>query len=149
MPTYKASTPTERPDHVEPGDYEVEVVDAVESLSKSGREMIELKLKTSAGSYLSDFLVFIPNASWKIDSFRAATGEAVTPDEETEIVADDLVGRTGTARLVVEEYNGKKRNKVVAWLSPKPGRMPAKATPAAKPATQPQPQSTEDDDIPF
>jgi len=149
MPTYKASTPTERPDHVEPGDYEVEIVDAVETLSKSGHEMIELKLKTSAGSYLYDFLVFIPNAYWKIDSFRAATGEAVTPDEETEISADDLVGRTGTARLVIEEYNGKKRNKVVAWLTPKPERTPAKVAPIAKPATQFQPKSIEDDDIPF
>jgi hypothetical protein len=149
MPTYKASTPTERPDHVEPGDYEVEIVDAVETLSKSGHEMIELKLKTSAGSYLYDFLVFIPNAYWIIDSFRAATGEAVTPDEETEITADDLVGRTGTARLVIEEYNGKKRNKVVAWMTPKPGRTPAKVAPVAKPATQFQPKSIEDDDIPF
>ena len=149
MPTYNASTPTERPDHVEPGDYEVEVIDAVESLSRSGHEMIELKLKTSAGSYLYDFLVFIPNAFWKIDAFRAATGETVTPESDVEIVADDLIGRSGTARLAVEEYNGKKRNKVAAWLAPKAGRMAAKATPTAKPATQPQPQSIEDDDIPF
>ena len=147
MPTYNASTPTERPDHVEPGDHPVEVIDAVESLSRSGHEMIELKLRTSAGSYLYDFLVFIPSAFWKIDSFRAATGEAVTPEPDVEIVADDLIGRTGTARLIVEEYNGKKRNKVAAWLASKAGRMPA--MPTAKPATQPQPQSTEDDDIPF
>ena len=100
MPSYKASTPTERPDHVEPGDYQVEVVDAVETISKSGHEMIELKLKTSEGSYLYDFLVFIPTAFWKIDAFRAATGEDVTPDEDVEITADDLIGRTGTARLV-------------------------------------------------
>ena len=145
MPTYNASTPTERPDHVEPGDHPVEVIDAVESLSRSGHEMIELKLRTSAGSYLYDFLVFIPSAFWKIDSFRAATGEAVTPEADVEIVADDLIGRTGTARLIVEEYNGKKRNKVAAWLAAKAGRMPA--MPTAKPATQPQ--STEDDDIPF
>jgi len=147
MPTYNASTPTERPDHVEPGDHPVEVIDAVESLSRSGHEMIELKLRTSAGSYLYDFLVFIPSAFWKIDSFRAATGEAVTPEADVEIVADDLIGRTGTARLIVEEYNGKKRNKVAAWLALKAGRMPA--MPTAKPATQPQPKSIEDDDIPF
>jgi hypothetical protein len=145
MPTYNASTPTERPDHVEPGDHPVEVIDAVESLSRSGHEMIELKLRTSAGSYLYDFLVFIPSAFWKIDSFRAATGEAVTPEDDVEIVADDLIGRTGTARLIVEEYNGKKRNKVAAWLAAKAGRMPA--MPTAKPATQPK--SIEDDDIPF
>ena len=149
MPSYNASTPTERPDFVDPGDYQVEVIDAIESVSKTGHEMIELKLKTLVGSYLYDFLVFIPNAFWKIDSFRAATGEAVTPDEETEIVADDLIGRTGTARLIIEEYKGKKRNKVAAWLAQKAGRMPAKSTPAAKSTAQPQPQSDEDDNIPF
>jgi hypothetical protein len=147
MPSYNASTPTERPDHVEAGDYEVEVIDAIETVSKTGHEMIELKLKTSAGSYLYDFLVFIPNAYWKIDSFRAATGEEVAPEDDVEITGDDLIGRTGTARLIVEEYNGKKRNKVAAWLTPKAERMPA--MPAAKPATQPQPKSIEDDDIPF
>jgi hypothetical protein len=147
MPTYQANTPTERPDFVEPGDYEVEVVDAAETLSKSNHEMIELKLKTSAGSYLYDFLVFIPSAFWKIDAFRAATGETVTPDEAVEITADDLIGRTGTARLMVEEFSGRKRNKVAAWLTRKPGSRPA--TPAvAKPATQPQP-AADDDNIPF
>jgi hypothetical protein len=79
--------------------------------------MIELKLKTLEGSYLYDFLVFIPSAFWKIDAFRAATGENVTPDEDVEITADDLIGRTGTARLALEEYNGRKRNKVAAWLT--------------------------------
>ncbi len=148
MPSYTASTPTERPDFVDPGDYQVEVTDAVETISKGGHEMIELKLKTSAGSYLYDFLVFIPNAFWKIDSFRAATGEEVTPEDDVEITADDLIGRTGTARLIVEEYNGKKRNKVAAWLTRKAGRTPAKATPSAKPAAQSQPNDT-DDDIPF
>jgi hypothetical protein len=148
MPSYNASTPTERPDHVAPGDHQVEVIDAVESFSRSGHEMIELKLRTSAGSYLYDFLVFIPSAFWKIDSFRAATGEIVTPEDDVEITPDDLIGRTGVARLVVEDYNGKKRNKVAAWLTSKPGAKPT--TPAqTKPATQPQPTSTEDDDIPF
>ena len=117
MPSYNANTPTERPDYVEPGDYEVEVVDAIETLSKSNREMIELKLRTEAGSHLYDFLVFIPSAFWKIDAFRAATGEAVTPEQDVEIVANDLIGRTGKARLTVEEYNGRKRNKVAAWLT--------------------------------
>jgi hypothetical protein len=116
MPSYTASTPSERPDFVEPGDYQVEVIDAIETISKGGHEMIELKLKTSVGSYLYDFLVFIPAAFWKIDSFRAATGEVVEPDEDVEITADHVIGRTGTARLAVEEYNGKKRNKVAAWI---------------------------------
>jgi hypothetical protein len=148
MPSYNASTPTERPDHVAPGDHQVEVVDAIESLSRSGHEMIELKLKTSAGSYLYDFLVFIPTAFWKIDSFRAATGEVVTPEDDVEITPDDLIGRTGVARLIVEDYNGKQRNKVAAWLTPKPG-TPLPTPAKVKPATQPQPETSEDDEIPF
>lgn len=120
MPTYKASTPTERPDHVEPGDYEVEVVNASETVSNNGHEMIELKLRTSEGSYLYDFLVFTEKAFWKIDAFRAATGDEVIPDEDVEFTADDTIGRTGMARLAVEEYNGRKRNKVIAWLAGKP-----------------------------
>ena len=63
----------------------------------------------------------MPNAFWKIDAFRAATGENVTPDEDVEIIADELIGRTGRVRLSVEEYNGRKRNKVAAWL---PGAKP-------------------------
>ncbi len=128
MPTYKASTPTERPEHGEPGEYQVEVVDAVETVSKSGHDMIELKLKTPQGSYLYDFLVFTETAFWKIDAFRAATGEEVTPGQDVEIAGDDLIGRRGTARLSVEEYNGRKRNKVAAWLIA-----------AAKSATQTKP----------
>jgi hypothetical protein len=135
MPSYTSSTPQERPDYVEPGDYEVEVVDAIETISKGGHEMIELKLKTSAGSYLYDFLVFIPTAFWKIDAFRAATGEVVEPDQDVEISADHVIGRTGTARLTVEEYNGKKRNKVVAWIIGD-----------AKPVTQPQPARRSDNE---
>ena len=133
MPSYTASTPTERPDFVDPGYYQVEVIDAIETVSKTGHEMIELKLKTLLGSYLYDFLVFIPNAFWKIDSFRAATGEEVSPEQEVEIIADDLIGRTGKARLTVEEYNGKKRNKVVAWLPSRPGASAAPKS-TAKPA---------------
>ena len=134
MPTYRASEPAERPDHVEPGDYHVEVVDAVETVSKAGHEMIELKLRTAEGSILYDFLVFTPNAFWKIDAFRAATGEAVTPDEDVDIAADDLIGRTGRARLSLEEYNDRKRNKVAAWLvggsdEPRKGGQDADGTP--------------------
>lgn len=117
MPSYKASEPSVRPDYVEPGDYTLEVLNAEESVSKQGNELIELKLKVEpSGAILYDNLVFTENAFWKIDAFRAATGEVITPDEEVDVIADDLIGRKGRARLMVEEYNGRKRNKVAAWL---------------------------------
>lgn len=126
MPSYKASEIASRPDFIEPGDYPVEVINAEETLSQKGHEMIELKLRVEpAGAIVFDHLVFTPNAFWKIDAFRAATGETVTPDQDVEIVADELIGRTGRVRLVVEEYKGRKRNKVGAWLTPlKEGTTP-------------------------
>lgn len=119
MPSYTASEPTSRPDYVEPGDYTVEIINAIETISKQGNELIELKLRVApSGALLFDNLVFTANAFWKIDAFRASTGEVVTPNEDVEIVADDLIGRIGRARLVVEEFKGRKRNKVAAWLLP-------------------------------
>lgn len=121
MPTYKSSEPTSRPDFVPAGDYTVEILNAEESVSKQGNDLIELKLKIEpSGAICFDNLVFTQNAFWKIDAFRAATGETVVPDEEVNIECDDLIGRTGRARLVVEEYNGRKRNKVAAWLVSQP-----------------------------
>jgi hypothetical protein len=118
MPTYRASEPTDRPDFVPPGEYDVEVIDASETVSSKGHDMIELKLRTATGCVFYDFLVFTGNAFWKIDSFRAALGEPITPGEDVEVLADDLIGRRARARLTVEEFNGRKRNKVAAWLAP-------------------------------
>jgi len=145
MPSYRSSEPTARPDYVEPGEYTVEVLNAEETVSQKGSDMIELKLRVQpSGATMFDHLVFMETAFWKIDAFRAATGESVTPDEEVDIHADDLIGRTGRARLTVEEFNGRKRNKIAAWLPPKPAALApavATATLAAKPK--------DDDNIPF
>ena len=145
MPSYRSSEPTARPDFVEPGEYTVEVINAEETVSQKGSDMIELKLRVQpSGATMFDHLVFMESAFWKIDSFRAATGETVTPEEEVEIHADDLIGRTGRARLTVEEFNGRKRNKIAAWLPPKP-TAPAPATAAATATAKPK----DDDNIPF
>ncbi len=119
MPSYKSSEPTTF-DCLPAGEYTVEVINAEETYSQKNSEMIELKLKVEpSGAIVFDHLVFMPNSFWKIDTFRASTGENVTPDEDVEIVADELIGRTGRVRLAIEEYNGRKRNKVAAWL-PRP-----------------------------
>lgn len=141
MPSYRSSEPNARPDFVEPGEYTAEVVNAEETFSQKGHEMIELKLRVQpSGATLFDHLVFMETAFWKIDTFRAATGENVGADQEVEIRADDLIGRTGRVRLIVEEFNGRKRNKVAAWLAP----MPANAA-----LTDANPKPKNDDNIPF
>ncbi len=130
MPTYTASEPSNRPDAVDPGEYQLEIVNAEESVSQAGNDMIELKLRVEpAGAILYDNLVFTPRAFWKIDSFRSAIGDTVTPGEEVDVIADELIGRRGRARLSVEEFGGRKRNRVAAWLPAKPTQ--------ADPSTQP------------
>ncbi len=140
MPSYRSSEPASRPDYVKPGDYTVEVINAEETVSKQGRDMIELKLKViPEGTVFFDHLVFVENAYWKIDAFRAAIGEAVLPGEDVDINADDFIGKTGRVRLTVEEFNGRTRNRIGAWLVPqtKPAAAPAKA------------KGGDDDSIPF
>ena len=125
MPSYRSSEPTARPDYVEPGEYEIEVINAEDAVSQKGSEMIELKLRVEpSGAVFFDHLVFTEKSFWKIDAFRAATGENVTANQDVEIHADDLIGRKGRAKLIVEEFNGRKRNKVAAWLLPKPASAP-------------------------
>jgi len=120
MPSYKSGAAA-GPEYVPAGEYEVEVIGAKEKVSGGGNEMIELKLVTPEGAVFFDHLVFNEKCAWKIDAFRSATGETVTEGENINIEANDLIGRKGMARLTVEEFDGRKSNKVGAWLVPTDG----------------------------
>lgn len=137
---YFSSNESPRDFHVKPGDYDVRIIDAVETVSKtSGAEMIKLTLEVEGhGCRLYDYLIASESTAWKIDTFRRAIGETVHEEVEVEIVARDLVGKKARARLKTEEYNGKLNNKVDAWLEP--------AKPASKPAA---PAQEENDNEPF
>jgi hypothetical protein len=119
MPSYKASEPSVAPEAVKPGEYHCEIINAEEGKSQSGgNPIISLKLRLENEAVLYDRLVFTPSAFWKIDSFRAAIGQKVIPDEEVNIEADELVGKTARIRVVNETYEGRQRSKVAAWLMP-------------------------------
>lgn len=127
------------------GDYLVTVVEASETVSKAGDEMIKLKLEVEGhGVHLFDYLVATDSSFWKIDTFRKAIGDTVVEDEEVELVASDLEGRQGYARLRVEDYQGKKNNKIEMWLT---DRAPAAATRAVNQPSQAQTEA--DEDVPF
>lgn len=115
---YTSSNQEPREFHVQPGEYDLRVIDAVETVSKtSGAEMIKLTLEVEGhGCRLFDYLIASESTAWKIDSFRRALGENVEEEIEVEISARDLIGKTARARLKTEEYNGKLNNKVDAWL---------------------------------
>jgi len=124
-------TPSDQPAksfHVPAGDYDVTIVDAAETVSRtSGAGMIKLTLEVDtadgyAGSSVKvfDYLVATPSSAWKIDAFRRALGHEIVKDESVELAAEELLGRTLRARLKVDEFNGQLNNKVDAWLAPVP-----------------------------
>ena len=118
------------PRFVPNGDYLVTVIEASETFSKAGDEMIKLKLEVEEhGVRLYDYLVATESSFWKIDTFRKAIGEAVVEGEEVELSASALEGRQGYARLMVEEYQGKKNNKVEMWLTDRAPKAPLKKNP--------------------
>lgn len=139
---YTSSNQESKSFHVEPGDYDVTVIEAVETISKSsGADMIKLNLEVDGHSCrLFDYLIAAESSAWKIDSFRRSIGDKVVEGEEVELSASTLIGRRGRARLKTEEFNGKTNNKVDLWLEPSTKAEPAKAAPA---------QPEEDDNEPF
>jgi hypothetical protein len=103
------------------GDYPFKIEAATLKTSSAGNEMIELRLRLPKGGVAFDNLVFTDSSSWKIDQFRVSIGELILPDEQVEVYPSELLQKTGWAHIVVDEYQGKKRNKVGSYLEPKEG----------------------------
>ena len=122
MASYTQAAPTaSRPDLVPNGEYKARVSGAEEKLTGKGDTMIELKLDIempdgSKGPMVYDNLIFTQACGWKIDQFRAAIGETVTPGEEIDVNADDLIDAHLVVKLTSETYNGKKKNRVAAYI---------------------------------
>lgn len=117
MPAYTPSKPQSAEFFVPAGTYRFRVVEADDDTSKGGNEMIKLKIKPilkggADGPALFDYLVFAESSLWKIDAYCASVGREKIEDGKT----DELIGDEGEVRLKVEEYNGKKSNKVDAYL---------------------------------
>lgn len=103
------------------GDYRLKVVEASEDTSKAGNDMIKLKLRIvkedgSNGPALFDYLVFSESSRWKVDAFLMSAGQHPGEGEALSLEADDMIGWEVQATLKVESYDGKKGNKVEAYL---------------------------------
>jgi hypothetical protein len=128
MPSYKQSAVEEVFKAWDAGEYEVEIIDAEEKVSKSGNDMIVLKLKVikdgeQAGPKIVERLVFTPKAFFRIDQARSALGFEIQPDEEIDIVADDFVGKRGRVILGFQE-DDPRWNVVDRWVQVDPDKIP-------------------------
>jgi hypothetical protein len=139
MISYTANAPKPIvPRVLKPGDYPFRILDASEERSKSGNDMIKLKMmvghdrESEIGVF--DYLVFGGSCDWKIDSFLKCVGLHPGEGQNLDISGTDMIGLEGTVKLKIEEYLGKDSNKVSAYLydEDKPKTAPVKVSPQAE-----------------
>lgn len=107
--------------HVEPGDYRLRVLEASEDTSKSGNDLIKLKFRVikddgTDGPIIYDYLVFTDSSFWKINHFLKSCGQHPGENEQVDLDPDEMIDWICEATLKLEEYDGKKTNKVAAYL---------------------------------
>jgi len=138
MPKYTSTGDAGGALFVDPGEYEFIVHEAEEQLSKAGNEMIKLTLRIQPqNTTVFDYLVFSEKNAWKIDSFLASLGGEIAEGKEIDVQPAMLKGRSGRAQFTTEEYEGRKSNKVGAYLQAGDAAEPEPLTPQPEEATIP------------
>ncbi|MEL0098700.1 MAG: hypothetical protein VW907_04015 [Opitutae bacterium] len=122
MPKYTYKGRESLPDCVDPGDYIVRVIEAEAGISNGaktrGHDTLKLKLKEeNSGATFFEVLTFHESCDFKIDTFIRSTGIKAEEGKEIELNPPDLVGLRGWVSLRIDEYNGRKGNKVAIWLT--------------------------------
>lgn len=88
---------------IKPGIYDFEIVDALEKVSKSGNEMIELKLNVFDGDaprIVMDYL--LESMAFKLRHAADACG--LLPNYEGgSLLADDFKGRSGKLKIKIDK----------------------------------------------
>jgi hypothetical protein len=164
MPTYTADTPKAGgASHVPPGNYNIEVIKAVEKTSNAGNDMIVLTCRIlPGGPEVREHLVFTAKAGWKIDQVRAACGQSVVPGDDVVVTCDDFDGAEAVVEIGEEPGTSNPDvvfNAIVRWLLPaeaKDAKIGAFGSGAARPAAKGGKASTApvegiyaEDEIPF
>lgn len=123
MPTFTTGKPIEGgPSFVDPpGEYQIKVIDAREAMSKAGNEMIEITFRIlhddgTEGGKMYENLVFMEKTKWRVDQFVAACGKHPGEGKDFDLYPALMFGWTCRARIKIESYNGKDRNKVDEYL---------------------------------
>lgn len=129
------------------GNYDFEVTYAEEKQSKTGNDMIELKVRIydneGQGRTIFDYLVSTDGSAYKIRHFAYSIGMG-DDYERGELRADKLIGATGKAKVFIKKDKSGQypdKNAIADYLPPAV-KNGATLTPA-------EGRAALDDDIPF
>ncbi len=127
------------------GDYDFEVLDAEDKISKSGNEMIVVKLAVfranGSRQYVTDFLM--EKLAFKLRHFCYAVGVG-DKYESGDLAAEHVKGRAGRVKIQIEEQEGYPPKNIAKDYIPVV--VDAKPAPAAAPK---KPAESSDDSVPF
>ena len=134
------------------GNYDFEVQEAEEKVSKTGNDMIELKMRVydneGQGRTIFDYLVSTDGGAYKIRHFAYAVGLGESY-ERGELQASNLHGCTGKAKVFIKKDKSGQypdRNAIADYLPPANGSTAPNNTAVPRP---PYKAAELDDDIPF
>ena len=123
-------TPQEQTDYpvLDPGTYEFEVVKTTlkeytpRPTSRIGHcAQLDVQLRINDKYNVFESLFFDPTTLWKATQFAKAIGIYDAKNGISPIEADKkAVGMIGQSEFIIEEYNGKKRNRVRRFIEKKP-----------------------------
>ncbi|MCL4473535.1 MAG: hypothetical protein M1455_06300 [Actinobacteria bacterium] len=133
------------------GDYKAVVVEAIEKVSQSGNDMIELQIKLEGnerydGKLFWRYLVF--GLEYSLEALkRDMTCLGMNTDNVTTVSAEQFINRRCRVHTKREEYNGELKDKI-HYLKPYESSSGSPATSDEEPLPE-EPQGVSDDDIPF
>ena len=126
------------------GEYPVKIVEAADKVSKSCKDMIELKVEVASGPHkgarLYYYIVDDQYADQRIYDVLSSCGIVPIPRQ---INSATFRGLSGRVKTKLEMYNGEQRPAIHYWMKPAPGTL---STPPPADTNTP---STNPNDVPF
>lgn len=100
------------------GIYDVTIIGAKQSVSSTGKPMFVLRVEVEpSGKRVIDYISLTDRALWKAARLFTSVGEKLEVNRDLSI--EELIGRRGRARIVIDEYQYQELNKIADWLPPK------------------------------
>jgi len=109
------------------GRYLAKCKSAVEKLSKSGSDMIEMIWTVEDGGNVVEVKSFLTaKMGWIIDQLKSALGIELGTERDSDITAEVLVGKYALIDVECDQYRDQMQNKIVKYL-PYEGQIPENA----------------------
>jgi hypothetical protein len=103
---------------LKPGIQVMEVVAAVDKVSKNGNEMIEITLESKGGAQVKDYLVFTTKAAFKLKEFLQAAGRKLKKGDKISLTYKECLEVDPLVVELAPDEENPKYMRVKRYLTP-------------------------------